>query len=217
MFVLAALGIESVFLCSSLYHTMGCVSDAACSFYSKFDYTAIAVKIACGGTPILYTAFYCTPMLQLLYITLSYVLGAATVVVMFHDKFSHARYQKVRTAVFVGLGTSFLVPMVHRTLFVLPAFDPAVVWRILAMGAVFVGGALLYAHHLPERWFPRATGRERRWIDHIGHSHSIFHVCVVIGGYLLVTIPFRMFADMAEKSFACEGSGEQPPENVTLQ
>ena len=64
MFVVAALGVESVFVCSSLFHTMGCVSKECNSFYSKFDFTAIAVKITCGGTPILYTAFYCSPILQ---------------------------------------------------------------------------------------------------------------------------------------------------------
>ena len=73
MFVVATLGIESVFFCSSLYHTMGCVSYDCHAFYSKFDYTAIAVKIVCGGTPILYTAFYCSPVWQIVYISISYV------------------------------------------------------------------------------------------------------------------------------------------------
>ena len=60
MFAFSTLGIEALSLCSSLYHTMGCVSLECTSYPSKFDYTAIAVKIVCGGTPLLYTAFICS-------------------------------------------------------------------------------------------------------------------------------------------------------------
>ena len=203
MFVVAALGIESVFICSSLYHTMGCVSHDAHTFYSKFDYTAIAVKIVCGGTPILYTAFYCSPVWQVLYIGISYMLGAATVVIMCYDKYALPKYLKFRVALFVGLGASMVVPLVHRSVF-MPGFDFDVLGNILLMGAVFIGGAVLYAHRFPERLFPRLNNRKRRWIDHIGHSHNIFHVCVVIGGYLLVKIPFSMFESVSRAGFLCD-------------
>lgn len=258
MFVVATLGIESVFFCSSLYHTMGCVSYDCHAFYSKFDYTAIAVKIVCGGTPILYTAFYCSPVWQIVYIGISYVptpvrevalhpcchfcrlpfrrlgilsllvnppallmyacmyvcvfeknvvcrymLGAATVVIMCYEKFALPQYLKFRVGLFVGLGASMVVPLVHRSVF-MPGFDFAILWNIILMGAVFIGGALLYANRFPERLFPRLNSRKRRWIDHIGHSHNIFHVCVVIGGYLLVKIPFNMFESVSRAGFLCD-------------
>lgn len=40
------------------------------------------------------------------------------------------------------------------------------------LGALYVA-AWCYAHHLPERWYP---GR----FDHVGNSHQIMHVLVVV-------------------------------------
>ena len=96
-----------------------------------------------------------------------------------------------------------VVPLIHRSVF-MPGFDFAILWNIVLMGAVFIGGALIYAHRFPERLFPRLKTRKRRWIDHIGHSHNIFHVCVVIGGYLLVKIPFNMFESISRAGFLCD-------------
>jgi len=44
-------------------------------------------------------------------------------------------------------------------------------------GAIYIGGAVLYATRVPERCKPGA-------FDIVGHSHQIFHVCVIVACFI---------------------------------
>lgn len=46
-------------------------------------------------------------------------------------------------------------------------------WMI-AEGVAYIGGAVLYACRVPERWMPGT-------FDYLGASHQIFHVMVLVG------------------------------------
>ena len=48
------------------------------------------------------------------------------------------------------------------------------VWEYLLGGLVYTAGALLYMSKMPERCKPGA-------FDTCGHSHSLFHFCVLLG------------------------------------
>jgi len=53
-------------------------------------------------------------------------------------------------------------------------------------GAIYAGGAVIYALKWPEKFYP---GK----FDYFGHSHNIFHVCVVVGAVLTFWGSVRVF------------------------
>jgi len=61
------------------------------------------------------------------------------------------------------------------------AQDPVVfegLCSIVIMGGLYIGGAALYALHIPERW--SKTG----YFDLVGNSHNLFHICVGVAALL---------------------------------
>jgi adiponectin receptor len=50
-----------------------------------------------------------------------------------------------------------------------------IIYSLLFMGMFYIGGAMIYLFHIPERFF--APGR----FDLCGHSHQWWHILVVVG------------------------------------
>jgi adiponectin receptor len=91
------------------------------------------------------------------------------------ERFRVPEWRIFRACMFVALGVSGVVPVVHGLfLFGRPAMEQqmSLSWVILH-GATYIFGAFLYAARWPERSFP-----ER--FDILGSSHQIFHLCVVL-------------------------------------
>ena len=61
-------------------------------------------------------------------------------------------------------------------------------------GATYIGGAIIYALRIPERWSPKT-------FDLVGSSHNIFHVCVVLGAAIHFNENMNMY--LARKEFVC--------------
>lgn len=86
----------------------------------------------------------------------------------------------MRAFIFILLGLSAVVPVMHGLWL---ANDWYFVTQILGAkyvmysGATYIGGALIYVAHIPERWSPYT-------FDILGASHQIFHVCVLFGAWL---------------------------------
>ena len=79
-----------------------------------------------------------------MYIGVSYVLGSATVVIMCYDKYALPKFLKFRVGLFITLGVSMVVPLVHRSVFMsVGLLDMSFIYRIVLMGAIFIFGALL--------------------------------------------------------------------------
>lgn len=53
-------------------------------------------------------------------------------------------------------------------------------------GAIYAGGAVVYALKLPERYF-------KGMFDIVGNSHNIFHVCCLIGATMHWRANLQMF------------------------
>ena len=68
-----------------------------------------------------------------------------------------------------------------------PPFYP---WAI--GGLFYIFGAVSYAARCPEKQFPKV-------FDIIGNSHSIFHVCVVIGCAIHFKEGFNLFVKSHDK------------------
>ncbi|XP_033108764.1 adiponectin receptor protein-like isoform X2 [Anneissia japonica] len=164
---------------SWIFHTCYCHSREAAQLFSKLDYSGITILIVGSFVPWLYFGFYCDNLERYIYIGLIVILGAIAAVVALRDKFSTPAYRPIRAGVFITLGLSALIPAIHYV--VLNGFAKAIEggslqWMVL-MGALYIGGAVLYAVRVPERLFP---GKCDIWFQ----SHQIFHVMVIAAAFV---------------------------------
>jgi len=89
------------------------------------------------------------------------------------------RYRVLRTWLFVCLGLSGILPLLHNfSLHSLQDFlSSSSLEYTAAMGASYLIGALLYASQVPESFLP---GK----FDLFFNSHQIFHFCVLLSAIL---------------------------------
>jgi adiponectin receptor len=121
------------------------------------------------------------------------LLGLGCLAVSWFEHFRTPAWRPYRALMFVGLGTSGVVPIVHvlvtdysySQLNELMGLN----WVIL-QGGLYILGAFIYAvrHHVPSVDGDIANTAQARWperrnpgkFDIWGSSHQIFHVCVVL-------------------------------------
>ncbi|EGY22007.1 hypothetical protein VD0002_g8527 [Verticillium dahliae] len=160
---------------SATYHALSNHSPAVARWGNKLDYTGIVLLIVGSYVPALYYGFDCHPHLMTLYLSIISLLGIGCGVVSWLEVFRTPAWRPFRAAMFVGLGTSGVVPVVHG----LVIYGRAELERrmslswLLAHGAMYVFGAFLYAARWPERSYPKR-------FDIWGSSHQIFHLFVVM-------------------------------------
>ena len=170
--VIYCTGAMTLLACSTSFHWLGCVSDEVYALTAKLDYTGIAVLILVSFFPFIYSFYYSSPKWGLFWCLNISILTVAAIFVSWSETFSRPGYQKLRAGLFVGVGLvgGFVLPHACYSLGVDQSWD--VLWPLLLMGGLYIGGAALYAMHIPERFFP---GK----LNVIGHSHFLFHCCVV--------------------------------------
>ncbi|KAF7055085.1 hypothetical protein CFC21_062660 [Triticum aestivum] len=164
-------------LMSSGCHLLACHSEHASYVLLRLDYAGITGLIVTSFYPLVYYTFLCDPFSRTLYLGSITVFGAAAVAVSLLPVFEAPELRWARAALFVCMGASGLVPIVHKML-VFGARPEAVVTTgyEVAMGVFYLAGVLVYATRVPERWMP---GR----FDLVGHSHQLFHALVIAGAY----------------------------------
>ncbi|CAI2161762.1 19381_t:CDS:2 [Funneliformis geosporum] len=121
------------------------------------------------------SGFYCHSTLQIIYLSMISIFGAATISVAVSSRFRSPQYRWFRTGLFLAMGLSAFVPLVHAVIIygIQLCFDVISLKWLLLMGALYVLGAVIYGARMPERWFPGT-------FDIFGSSHQIFHFFVVI-------------------------------------
>lgn len=165
-------GAMSLLACSTSFHWLGCVSDEVYMLTAKLDYTGIAILILVSFFPFMYSLFYCKLGWGLFYSVIISILTVVAIFVSWSETFSKPGYQHLRAGVFISVGLFGGIPLPHACYSLGLDRSWHVFWPLLLMGALYVGGAMLYAMHIPERWFP---GK----LNLFGHSHFLFHCCVV--------------------------------------
>lgn len=160
---------------SFLFHLFDCHSQHVHALFARLDYAGISIMIAGSFVPSVYHAFYCTPHVQVTYMVLIWLFGIACTLISLLERFATPEYRTYRMSLFLFMGLSGIVPGLHTVLkhgstHVMASHS--VFWH-LTMGTLYVFGAVLYGLRFPERFAP---GR----FDIVGHSHTIFHVCVVL-------------------------------------
>lgn len=128
--------------------------DSCSSF--RLDYVGISLLIMGSFVPWLYYSFYCRSEPKYTYMITITVLGTACIIVSLWDKFSEPLFRPLRAGVFMALGLFGVVPSVH--FIITDGYSAAVKeasfhWLVL-MACLYIGGALLYAMRIPERFFP---------------------------------------------------------------
>ncbi|KAI8874393.1 HlyIII-domain-containing protein [Ramicandelaber brevisporus] len=197
-----------VFICAAImtlslsasFHLVSCHSEPVCKAWNKCDYVGIAALIAGSFFPAVYYAFFCNATAQLVYIGGITAVGAATAYVCVDDRMREGQYRWIRAALFIGMGCTGIVPLIHSMIVYGMAHTLealSVTSWLGAMATTYIVGAIIYAARVPEKWWP---GR----FDYIGHSHQIFHVfvvCAAVFHYLGVikafTYSHRMFPECA--------------------
>ena len=165
-------------LTSSVCHIFGCCAAHITSVMWRFDYAGIAVLIVASFFPPVYYGFLCQPVLRLVYLTTTALLGASTMTVTLMSKFQTPEYHAYRAALFAGLGLWGIVPMTHGLIINNGIPEVATAMRLdVIMGALYLLGAAIYAYRVPERWKPGA-------FDVAFHSHQLFHVAVVVAAMI---------------------------------
>ncbi|KAF9372796.1 hypothetical protein CPB97_001006 [Podila verticillata] len=161
---------------SASFHCFHCHSEPVSGQWNRCDYVGIVFLIVGSYYPAIFYGFYCHQALQIMYLTLITVFGAATIVAVIRPKFRTPQYRWVRSILFLALGLCGVFPVIHGLFvygFVL-AQKAMSLYYMMWMGASYVIGALLYGSRTPERFFPGKC-------DHFGSSHQIFHMMVLMG------------------------------------
>lgn len=166
--------------CSATFHTLACHSEKVAKSINRLDYVGIVVLIVGSNIPALRYGLYCHPLVHHVYLVLILFWGALALYVVVQPAYATPRLRPVRSAVFVALGLSGVLPILHGSYlsnwsaFV---FETLGYKYIAWSGALYIFGTLLYVAHVPERLAP---GR----FDYIGASHQLFHACVLFAALL---------------------------------
>lgn len=161
--------------CSATYHTVACHSHAVARSYNRLDYIGIVVLITGSFVPVLRYAFFCEPYVHAFYAVLIFSLAAVAMNFVVRPVYATPAYRPVRAGVFVLLGISGVLPVVHAVaLYGMHFVMQSLGFSYLALsGALYIVGAGIYVARIPERLAP---GK----FDYIGASHQIFHCFVLI-------------------------------------
>ncbi|KAK2725343.1 hypothetical protein QYM36_001704, partial [Artemia franciscana] len=164
---------------SFTFHTVSCHSETVGKFFSKLDYVGITLLIVGSFVPWLYYGFYCEYLAYVIYLSLVITLGVASMIVSLFDQFSQPEYRSIRASVFICFGATGVIPAIHSAVsmgWLNSIYQASLGWIIL-MGVLYIGGAVLYALRIPERFYP---GKCDIWF----HSHQIFHVLVICAAFV---------------------------------
>lgn len=173
--------------------------------------------------------------------TMMIILGVGCVVVSLWDKFGERAYRPFRAGLFVAMGLSgmlFIYLYLYFIIFcnyyftfsfvgVIPCIhygitdgfrsliDEAAFHWMMIMASLYIGGALLYAVRVPERFFP---GKCDIWVSEISYlmiliclfvfqfqSHQIFHMFVVIAAF----VHYHGISEMAVNRLSAGSCAEQ--------
>ncbi|CAB5396051.1 unnamed protein product [Rhizophagus irregularis] len=145
-----------------------------CANWNRCDYVGIVALIFGSICPIIYYGFYCHKIWKIVYFSMIFIFGTATISVAVALRFRKPEFRWFRTGLFIALGGSTFFPVLHAIILygVHLSFDVIALKSLLITGVLYVVGALIYGARIPERLFPGT-------FDIWGSSHQIFHFFVV--------------------------------------
>lgn len=177
-------------VCSTMWHTMSSISNQTLmERFACVDYTGISLLVAASIMTTEYTAFYCEPWSRWTYMTLTFVLGVGGTILPWHPTFNRADMSWARVGFYVTLAATGFLPIAQLTYERSWAETSFFYAPIMKSILVYLGGAILYAGKIPERFLPG-------WFDYAGCSHNIWHFAV-LGGILFHYAAMQSFFGVA--------------------
>ncbi|CZT17929.1 probable IZH3 Implicated in Zinc Homeostasis, membran protein [Ramularia collo-cygni] len=177
-------------VCSTMWHAMSSISNQTLmERFACVDYTGISLLVAASIMTTEYTAFYCEPTSRWIYLSTTFALGIAGIILPWHPTFNRADMAWARVGFYVTLAATGFVPVGQLTYergWEATAFFYAPIVKSIS---VYLGGAVLYAAKIPERFLPG-------WFDYAGGSHNIWHMAV-LGGILFHYSAMQSFFKVA--------------------
>lgn len=191
VFLIAAM---KCLVCSTVWHTFSSVSNIDhMKRFACVDYTGITVLIACSILTTEYAAFYCRPISQTVYMTVTALCGIAGTLLTWHPSFDSEKGKRV--AFFVSFAVAGSASFFHAALhhgvsetffFYLPVAKSLLCYTV---------GVVIYSLLIPERWCPGGI------FDYFGMSHNLWHACVFGGIYYHYTATITLLE--GAKQFSC--------------
>lgn len=148
-------GAMACLLISATCHLFGCCAAHISKYLWRVDYSGITILIVTSFYPPVYYGFMCQPALRNFYLASTTLMGAATIAVSLPDRFQQRAYRPLRAGMYASLGMWGVAPVLHAWLLHGHAWQMR--WALLydlAMGAMYLLGAFLYAARIPECWHP---------------------------------------------------------------
>ena len=159
---------------STVSHLFGCHSRRFHYFFWRLDYSGIALMIVCSFFAPIYYIFSDNPQWRFFYLSSVTLVGILVFITLFTPSLSARMTRPLRATMFLCMGFSGVIPATHALF--LHSDQPQILMALvyeMAMGILYGIGAAIYVARIPERWRPGS-------FDIVGHSHQIFHVCVVV-------------------------------------
>ncbi|PSN66376.1 Hly-III related protein [Corynespora cassiicola Philippines] len=195
-------GVAICFALSATFHIFNNHSEAVHVFGNQLDYLGIVILMWGSTIPCVYYGFFCTPALQITYYSLVSILALLCVYATLHPAFRRPHYRPYRTAMYSGLGLSFLIPIAHgvsRFGWSVQMDRMSLDWMALMAVLNLVGGGI-YALRIPEKWYPRR-------FDVWGASHQIMHCMVICAGVAHLVGLVRAFEHVHGTDDICRVEG----------
>lgn len=165
---------------STMYHTMGCVSEHMYQNGMKLDGCGILSSAYPPQVVMILFAWYCFPAGNFAWLLLLTLLLGTTLVMTQHAHFSTFAFRKIRVVAF-GSYAFFWMPSLFVLWWSRGSAIPTQLWQMPAHAAIsgtiiYAIGTVLVVFRIPERW---ARGRLS-----IIWSHPVWHCCTVTGAFL---------------------------------
>lgn len=176
MFLIWCISAQVLLFSSTFFHLTGCLGPRIWLLGARMDYTSISVLIVGSYFPMMHYLFQCNPFWKYFYISLMSATGALVVYISMSSYFQRPEFQGLRASLYIGMALFGVICAPHIIYIFPPDKDiwtlTPLVFRLLMMGATYIGGAIIYATKIPEKYWP---GR----FDYWWHSHMIWHLFVV--------------------------------------
>ncbi|AOW01540.1 hemolysin-III related-domain-containing protein [Yarrowia lipolytica] len=183
-------------VCSSIWHTFN--SICWIEHRKKFacvDYTGITVLICASILTTEYTAFYCNPTMQTVYMTLTAFFGITGVFLSWDPKFDDPKNRHWRILFFVSFAVAGATSFIHNTLLHGVSNTLAFYLPVVPSLASYAAGVIFYSFLIPERWCPGGV------FDYFGMSHNLWHIFVFGGIFYHYTATVKLLE--TAHSYAC--------------
>lgn len=102
---------------SAIFHWFSAHSEKTSDILSRLDYAGISILIAGSCYPPYYYFFYCEPLFRTIYLSFITIFAASVFFYSFQKNFNKPKNRKFRGTLFLTLGISAGIPVIHLMFF----------------------------------------------------------------------------------------------------